>query len=219
MTGLSALELHAGRACDARAERHHRLHRHLHRHPGRRRRRTHHNTATIAGLDADDTPVVEHRQHHGHRPTRSHRSASPRPRRPTAGVVAGDVVTYTFDGQNTGTSTLHNVTVTDPMTGLSAIDCTPATPGDPRPRRHHRLHRRPTRSPRPTSTPARIDNTATVDGLDPADTPGHQHRERDRDRGPDARAHHDQDGEPDVRASSPVTSITYTVDGARTPAP
>ena len=39
---------------------------------------------------------------------------------PASGVVAGDIVTYTFAGKNTGTVTLHNVAVTDPMSGLSA---------------------------------------------------------------------------------------------------
>ena len=47
---------------------------------------------------------------------------------PTSGVTAGDVVTYTFDGVNTGNVTLHNVHLTDPMTGLSAVTCTPAAP-------------------------------------------------------------------------------------------
>ena len=38
------------------------------------------------------------------------------------------MVTYTFTGHNTGTVTLPNVSVTDPMTGLSAIGCTPTAP-------------------------------------------------------------------------------------------
>jgi len=37
--------------------------------------------------------------------------------------AAGTVVTYTYTVTNTGTVTLFNVTVTDPMTGLSAINC------------------------------------------------------------------------------------------------
>ena len=49
-------------------------------------------------------------------------------------MVAGDVITYGFHGQNDGTVTLHGVDVTDPMTGLSAVDCTPHDPGDARTR-------------------------------------------------------------------------------------
>ena len=37
--------------------------------------------------------------------------------------MAGTAVTYTYVVKNTGTATLTNVTVTDPMTGLSAIKC------------------------------------------------------------------------------------------------
>ena len=47
---------------------------------------------------------------------------------PTSGVVAGSTITYSFHGQNTGTVTVSNVDVTDPMPGLSAITCTPTTP-------------------------------------------------------------------------------------------
>ena len=43
-------------------------------------------------------------------------------------MVAGDTVTYTFTGKNTGTVTLHNVGVTDPLPGLSAVSCTPTAP-------------------------------------------------------------------------------------------
>jgi uncharacterized repeat protein (TIGR01451 family)/LPXTG-motif cell wall-anchored protein len=42
---------------------------------------------------------------------------------PVAGSSAGDVITYSFAVTNTGTVTLTNVTVSDPMTGLSPIDC------------------------------------------------------------------------------------------------
>ena len=37
--------------------------------------------------------------------------------------AAGGVITYTYTVSNTGSSTLTNVTVTDPMAGLSAINC------------------------------------------------------------------------------------------------
>ena len=64
---------------------------------------------------------------------------------PSTGVVAGDIVTYTFSGQNTGTVTLHDVSVTDPMTGLSAIDCTPTAPATLAPGATIDCTRRPTR--------------------------------------------------------------------------
>ena len=41
---------------------------------------------------------------------------------------AGDVITYTFLATNTGTVGLTNVSVSDPLPGLSALSCTPAQP-------------------------------------------------------------------------------------------
>lgn len=41
-------------------------------------------------------------------------------------MTVGDTVTYSFVVTNTGNVTLTDVTVTDPLPGLSAIDC-PAT--------------------------------------------------------------------------------------------
>ena len=107
----------------------------LHRDPGRRRRRHHRqHRDRLGGLDPADAPVTDDR--HGDRdgrpdagPARPHRR-----RRTTAtGVVAGDTVTYTMTGRATpAPSPCTRVTVTDPMTGLSAITCTPT----PRPRWH-----------------------------------------------------------------------------------
>ena len=47
---------------------------------------------------------------------------------PTSASAAGDAITYTFVGTNTGQTTLTNVAVIDPMPGLSALTCTPAQP-------------------------------------------------------------------------------------------
>ncbi len=43
-------------------------------------------------------------------------------------VAVDDVITYSFTVDNTGTVTLSGVTVTDPLVGLSAIDCGDGTP-------------------------------------------------------------------------------------------
>lgn len=42
---------------------------------------------------------------------------------PSTGVAAGDEVTYSFSVFNSGTDTLLNVAVTDPLEGLSAVEC------------------------------------------------------------------------------------------------
>ena len=78
-------------------------------------------------------------------------------------MKAGDVITYTMTTRNTGTVTVDNVVIADPMPGLSALDCTPApgaslAPGDEM-----------TCTATYTVTQAdvdagRIDNTATVSG-------------------------------------------------------
>ena len=44
---------------------------------------------------------------------------------PTTGVDAGAPVTYTFVATNSGTTNLHQVTIIDPMPGLSPLTCTP----------------------------------------------------------------------------------------------
>jgi len=80
----------------------------------------------------------------------------------------GDVVTYDFAVTNTGGLSVHGVDVTDPMTGLSAVTCTPATPATLAPNATMDC------SATYTVTQADVDagsiaNTATVSGLDPAD--------------------------------------------------
>ncbi|MCP3998499.1 MAG: DUF11 domain-containing protein, partial [bacterium] len=85
-------------------------------------------------------------------------------------VTAGDTLTYQFDVENTGDVSLTAVTVSDPLPGLGAISCTPAQGS--------------TLSPAETMTCSatyvvttsdtalgQVENTATVVGLAPADTP------------------------------------------------
>ena len=43
-------------------------------------------------------------------------------------VSVGDTLTYQFVATNTGDQTLSNVTISDPLAGLSALSCTPAQP-------------------------------------------------------------------------------------------
>ncbi|MCB9157369.1 MAG: DUF11 domain-containing protein [Caldilineaceae bacterium] len=43
-------------------------------------------------------------------------------------ISPGDTITYRFDVVNDGNITLHNVTVSDPLPGLSNITCTPSQP-------------------------------------------------------------------------------------------
>ncbi|MFJ4262837.1 hypothetical protein ACIPYU_10355 [Paenarthrobacter nicotinovorans] len=46
-------------------------------------------------------------------------------------TMSGDTITYTFTAKNTGNVTLKNVTITDPLAGLSALTYTwPGTPGE-----------------------------------------------------------------------------------------
>ncbi|MBB1482898.1 DUF11 domain-containing protein [Tessaracoccus sp. MC1865] len=47
---------------------------------------------------------------------------------PTTYDSVGDVITYTFLATNTGQSVLTNVTISDPLPGLSALVCVPAQP-------------------------------------------------------------------------------------------
>ncbi len=89
---------------------------------------------------------------------------------PNTGVVAGDLVTYTITGQNTGAVTLHNVTVTDPMPGLSAVSCTPAAPATLAP--NATITCTATRTvTQPDVDAGSITNTATINALDPANNP------------------------------------------------
>ncbi len=48
---------------------------------------------------------------------------------PQTYTYVGDVITYTFKAVNTGDVTLTDVTITDPLPGLSALDC--GDPGQP----------------------------------------------------------------------------------------
>ena len=127
------------------------------------------NTGTVTGKDPSNTTIT---QTAGKTVSTSQAAglSLTKSALPNSGVIAGDVVTYTFSGANTGSVTLHNVTVTDPMTGLSAVNCTPGTPATLAPNATISC------SATYTVTQADVDagsfsNTATIAGLDPSNTP------------------------------------------------
>ena len=190
MTGLSALDctpttpatLAPGDVIDCTAD--------LHRDPGRRRRRHHRQHRDDQRARPERRPVSGT----GGTTVTATQNASlslTKSATPDTGVVAGDVVTYSFHGQNTGTVSVHNVDVTDPMTGLSALDCTPTTPAtlapgdaidctadlhrDPgrRRRRQHRQHRDPRRA-RPGQQPGHHDRLGDRDGRPDAGPVAHE---------------------------------------------
>ena len=53
----------------------------------------------------------------------------------------GDLITYTYVATNTGNVTLNNVTISDPLPGLSALSCVPTQPGATRSDRGDELQR------------------------------------------------------------------------------
>ena len=128
-----------------------------------------HNTATINGLDPSNNPVTKSSAATVTANQTSTFSFA-KTASPTSGVIAGSVVTYSFDGTNTGVTTLHNVGVTDPMAGLSAITCTPVAPATLAP--NASIHCTATY----TVTQADVDagsivNSATLSGLTPSNSP------------------------------------------------
>ena len=127
------------------------------------------NTATVAGDDPSGAPITNT----GGTTVTANQAASlslTKTAAPNSNVVAGDVVTYTFVGTNTGSVSIHNATITDPMSGLSALSCTPAQPTT--------LAANATITCTATYTvnQANVDagsftNTATITGSDPSNNP------------------------------------------------
>ncbi len=85
------------------------------------------NTATAIGRDPHDAPVVAHADATVTTDTTATLIAT-KSAAPASGVRAGDRVTYTVTGTNSGSATVHDVTVSDPLAGLSPFRCTPAAP-------------------------------------------------------------------------------------------
>ena len=85
-------------------------------------------------------------------------------------VTAGDTLTYSFVATNDGTVTLDNVTITDPLPGLSVLACAPVTGSSLAPSATM------TCTATYSVTQADVDsgqivNTATVDATDPGGNP------------------------------------------------
>ena len=85
-------------------------------------------------------------------------------------VSVDDTLTYEFVATNTGATDLTDVTISDPLAGLSALSCTPAQPAA------LAVGEALTCTATYTVTQAdvnagQIDNTATVDALDPGGNP------------------------------------------------
>jgi uncharacterized repeat protein (TIGR01451 family) len=82
------------------------------------------NTATAAGTDPNGDPVsdTDDEQVDANQAPSIQivKTASPQ-----TYSASGDVIGYSFAVTNTGNVTLSNVSVTDPLPGLSAIDCSP----------------------------------------------------------------------------------------------
>ncbi len=114
-------------------------------------------------VTASDGATVKARQHSG---VELRKTATP-----NSDVRAGDVVNYSFDGHNTGTVTVHDLNVTDPMPGLSPLVCAPTLPARLAATApiHCSASYTVTQADVDAGTP--ITNTATLSGTDPNGRP------------------------------------------------
>jgi LPXTG-site transpeptidase (sortase) family protein len=85
----------------------------------------HTNTASVSGeLDGLQASDTDQAHYFGGSPSISlSKSADPE-----VFIAIDDVITYTFIAENTGDFTLYEVTITDPLPGLSAMACNPNQP-------------------------------------------------------------------------------------------
>ncbi len=108
---------------------------------------------------------------------------------PAGSYTVGQTITYSFLVKNEGNVTLHGITVTDPLAGLSAISgyATTLVPGAST-----------TGTATYVVTQANVDagsivNTATVQGTPPVGGSGRRHRHQHRAVHPDSGPRHLQD--------------------------
>nr|WP_304650995.1 SpaA isopeptide-forming pilin-related protein [Tessaracoccus sp. ZS01] len=84
--------------------------------------------------------------------------------------AVGDVITYTFVATNTGNVTLTNVTISDPLPGLSDLTCTPAQPTTLAPQASMECSATYVVTQADLDAGS-VDNTATTEGTPPAGEP------------------------------------------------
>ena len=114
-------------------------------------------------VSASDGATVTARQHSG---VELRKTATP-----SSDLRAGDVVNYSFDGHNTGTMTVHDVNVTDPIPGLSALQCSPALPARLAATALIHCSASYTVTQADVDAGSPISNTATLSGTDPHGRP------------------------------------------------
>ncbi|MDJ0663302.1 MAG: SdrD B-like domain-containing protein [Acidimicrobiia bacterium] len=88
----------------------------------------------------------------------------------SGGVTRDDTLTYQFEATNTGNVTLSNTVISDPMPGLGALTCVPAQPAVLTPGATLTCSAEYVVTQTDVDT-GQIDNTATVDAVDPDSTP------------------------------------------------
>ena len=114
-------------------------------------------------VTASDGTTVAARQHSG---VELRKTATP-----SSDLRAGDVVNYSFDGHNTGTVTVHDVNVTDPMPRLGALQCSPALPARLAATAPIHCSASYTVTQADVDAGSPITNTATLSGADPNGRP------------------------------------------------
>lgn len=120
-------------------------------------------TPADAPVIASDGATVTARQHSG---VDLRKTATP-----SSDLYAGDVINYSFDGHNTGTVTVHDVNLTDPMPGLSALQCSPTLPARLAATEPIHCSASYTVTQADLDAGAPITNTATLFGTDPNGRP------------------------------------------------
>ena len=120
MPGLSAITCPRD---DARARTVHDLHGDLHHDTGRRRPRQHHATPAPRRGTPPTGPVVTAQSSLTIPGVQSPTIAIVKTGNPTTFSAPGVAITYSYAVTNTGNVTLHAVGVTDPLPGLSAVNC------------------------------------------------------------------------------------------------
>ena len=81
------------------------------------------NHATASGLDTSNAPVASNTDSKTARATQTPSVRIVKSSNGTAATKVGDVVTFSFVVTNTGNVTITSFVVTDPLPGISAVNC------------------------------------------------------------------------------------------------